>query len=65
MPGAGRSESAVIRTLGAVVALLAVVGYLVFGWSFGGDSDIVPMVLGAAIAIVAIGWGLYTRVATD
>ena len=65
MPGAGRSESAVIRTIGYSVAVVAVGGYLLFGWSFDGDSAIVPTVIGVIVAASAIGWTLYNRVYSD
>jgi hypothetical protein len=65
MPGAGRSESAVIRTIGYSVAAVAIGGYLLFGWSFDGASAIVPTVIGVIIAASAIGWTLYSRVYPD
>jgi hypothetical protein len=34
MPGGGRSDSPAVRIIGGIVALIAVVGYLVFGWSW-------------------------------
>jgi hypothetical protein len=40
MPGAGRSESAAVRFGGATVALVAIVGYLFFGWSFSGAETL-------------------------
>lgn len=49
MPAAGRSEPTVLRVTGAIVALIAVVGYLGFGWSF--DRS------GSSTA-TAIGWTL-------
>jgi hypothetical protein len=65
MPGAGRSESAVIRTIGYSVAVVAVGGYLLFGWSFDSDRAIVPTVIGVIVAASAIGWTLYNRVYSD
>jgi hypothetical protein len=62
MPGGGRSESTVARTLGGIVTLVAVVGYLAFGWSFDGSSGIVPAAIGIAVATVAIAWTLYSRI---
>jgi len=65
MPGAGHSESAAIRTIGYSVAVVAVGGYLLFGWSFDGDSAIVPTVIGLLVVASALGWTLYSRVSSD
>jgi hypothetical protein len=62
MPGTGRSRSAAVSAIGAIVALVAVVGYLVFGWSFGGSGDTVPTAIGIIVAVTAVGWTLYSRV---
>jgi hypothetical protein len=59
MPGAGRSESAAVRRIGALVALIAVVGYLVFGWSFDGSGNTTATAIGLIVAVSAIGWTLY------
>jgi CHASE2 domain-containing sensor protein len=58
MPGAGRSNSPAVRIVGAIVALVAVVGYLVFGWSWG-SGDAVPAVIGTLVAVSIIGWSFY------
>jgi|GEM_PF-2667349 len=65
MPGAGHSKSAAVRTIGYSVAVVAVGGYLLFGWSFDGDSAIVPTAIGILVAVAAIGWTLYSRVYSD
>jgi cobalamin biosynthesis protein CobD/CbiB len=65
MPGGGHSESAAVRTIGAIVALIAVVGYLILGWSFSGSDTTVPTVIGVILAASAIGWTLYNRVSSD
>ena len=65
MPGAGRSDSPAIRAIGALVALIAVVGYLIFGWSFNGSANIIPTAIGIIVAVSAIGWTLYSRVYLD
>jgi hypothetical protein len=62
MPGAGRSDSRTVRLIGAIVALVAVVGYLAFGWSFDDSGNTVPTVVGVVAAITAVGWTLYSRV---
>jgi hypothetical protein len=51
-----------MKVLGAAVALVAIVGYLYFGWSFDGAGGIGPTAIGAIVAIVAVGWTVYTRV---
>jgi hypothetical protein len=65
MPGAGRSESPALRALGAIVGLLAIVGYLIFGWSFNGSGGTIPPAIGTIVAALAIGWTLYSRVYSD
>ncbi len=65
MPGAGRSDSSAMRTVGAIVALIAVVGYLTFGWSFNGSANTIPTVIGIIVAVSAIGWTLYRRVYSE
>jgi cobalamin biosynthesis protein CobD/CbiB len=65
MPGAGRSDSPVVRAIGALVALIAVVGYLIFGWSFNGSANTIPTAIGVIVAVSAIGWTLYSRVYSD
>jgi hypothetical protein len=62
MPGAGRSESPAVSAIGALVGLIAVVGYLISGWSFSGSESSIPTALGITVAVVAIGWTLYSRV---
>lgn len=61
MPGRS-SQTPSLRYVGAVVALAAVVGSVLLGWEFGGTDDPVPFVLGAAFAVVAVGWTVYRRV---
>lgn len=65
MPGAGRSESPTVTVIGAIVGLIAVVGYLVFGWSFNGSESMIPTAIGIIVAVLAIGWTLYSRVVSD
>jgi hypothetical protein len=59
MPGAGRSDSTLVTSVGIAVAAVAVVGYLVFGWSFDGSDGPLPFAIGAAAALVAVGWHLF------
>jgi hypothetical protein len=58
MPGGGRSDSPAVRIIGGVVALIAVVGYLVFGWSWGA-GDAIPTTVGAIVAVSTIAWSFY------
>ncbi len=61
MPGRS-SQPTALRYVGAAVALVAVVGSVLLGWEFGGTDGPVPFVLGAAFAVVAVGWTVYRRV---
>ncbi|MFC7060151.1 hypothetical protein [Halovenus salina] len=65
MPGAGRSQSAAVRTIGATVAVIAGVGYLFFGRSFSGAITTFPTVIGIIVAVAAVGWALYSRGYSD
>lgn len=60
MPGKRRSSKAV-QYLGALVAAIAVFGYVVFDWDFAGATDPVPFALGVVVAILAIGLTLYQK----
>lgn len=60
MPGK-RSNSNAVQYLGALVAGIAVLGYVVFDWSFGDANGIVPFAIGATVALLAIGITLYQR----
>lgn len=62
MPGAGRSESPAVSAIGALIGLIAVVGYLIYDWSFSGFESSIPTALGTIVAVVAIGWTVYSRV---
>ncbi|MFC4448780.1 hypothetical protein [Halorussus aquaticus] len=56
-----RNESRTATLLGVLAAAVAVVGYVVFGWRFGGDSN--PVALGfALLAVVA---AVYFTVRSD
>jgi hypothetical protein len=59
MPGGGRSDSPAVRIIGAIVALIAIVGYIGFGWSWG-SGDAIPTTIGAIVAVSIIGWSFYT-----
>ncbi len=57
MPGQA-SGSKTMQYVGAAVALVAVVGYVVFGWRFGSTEEIAPVALGVVCAVVAVAWML-------
>lgn len=61
MPGRP-SQSRPRQYIGALVALIALVGYVVFDWRFGGTDGIVPFAIGTVCVIIAVGWTLYQRV---
>jgi len=62
MPGAGRSDSRALQLVGLVVAAVAVVGTVVLDWDFGGlDDGVLPVALGVAAAVVAVGAVRYRR----
>lgn len=60
MPGRS-SQSTPLQYVGVAVALLAVVGYTVFGWRFGEPNGIAPFAIGVAVAIFAVGWTAYQK----
>ncbi len=62
MPGGSRSNSPAVSVIGAIVALIALVGYLVFDWSFNGSANTMPTAIGITVAVSAIGWTLYNRI---
>jgi uncharacterized membrane protein YbjE (DUF340 family) len=59
MPGAGRSDSTLLTYVGIAVAAVAVVGSVVFGWSFNASDGLLPFAVGAVAAAVAVGWYLF------
>ncbi len=58
MPGGGRSDSPAVRIIGGIVALIAVVGYLAFGWSRG-SGDAIPTAIGTIVTVCVLGWAFY------
>jgi hypothetical protein len=58
MPGGGRSDSSAVRIIGGIVALIAVVGYLVLGWPWG-SGDLSPTAIGTVVAVLIIVWSFY------
>jgi hypothetical protein len=60
MPGRA-TDSSSLRFVGAAVAVVAVIGYVVFGWRFGGDSGTVPTALAVLAVAVGVGVTLYRR----
>ncbi len=54
-----------LQVVGVFAAIIGVIGYVVFGWRFGEADGILPFVLGAVFAGVAIVWTLYQRVSGE
>lgn len=50
-----------LQYIGTLVALIALVGYVVFDWRFGEDNGILPVAIGISCVILAVGWTLYQR----
>lgn len=48
--------------IAALVAFVAVIGYVVFDWRFGETDSVVPLVLGAICVVTAVERELYQRV---
>jgi hypothetical protein len=61
MPGRA-SSSKPLQYIGALVAAVAVVGYVVFGWRFGETDSVIPFALSAVCVVIAVGWELYRRI---
>jgi ABC-type phosphate transport system permease subunit len=51
------SRSAVLTVVGAVACVVGIVGYVVFGWRFGGGTD--PVAVAVALGCVALAVGSY------
>lgn len=64
MPGRS-SRSKPLQYIGIATALLALVGYTVFGWRFGESGGTTPFAVGAAVAVFAVGWTLYQRLSSS
>lgn len=60
MPGRA-NESPSLQLVAAAIALVAVVGYVAFGWRFGGDSSTMSTALAVVAVAIAIGATAYRR----
>ncbi|SDY85547.1 hypothetical protein SAMN05216564_11212 [Halopenitus persicus] len=60
MPGRP-SQAKPLQYIGALVALIALVGYVVFDWRFGETNGVLPLVIGIVCVVIAVGWKLYQR----
>lgn len=58
MPGRP-SRSKPVRYVGALAALVAVVGYVALGRRFDDGGGTVPVAFGVVLAVVAVGWTAY------
>ena len=56
------SQPRLLQYVGVLVAIIAVVGYVVFGWRFGETESVIPFVIGGICVVIAICWTLYQRV---
>lgn len=54
MPGR-LSQSSPLQYLGALVALIALIGYVAFDWRFGETDGVVPLALDIVCVIIAVG----------
>ncbi|PSP78491.1 hypothetical protein BRC81_08085 [Halobacteriales archaeon QS_1_68_20] len=57
----GDSQPKWMQYLGAVVALVGVVGYVFFGWRFDSSVESLPSMVGAVVAVLVVAWLLYSR----
>lgn len=53
-----RTEWRLLQYVGVVVFAIGLVGYVVFGWEFGGTNDPLPAALAVFAAAVALVWTL-------
>ena len=60
MPGRA-NESPPLQLVAAAIALVAVVGYVVFGWRVGGESNTLSTALAVVAVAIAIGATAYRR----
>lgn len=56
-----RTESRLLRYVGLIAFVVAVVGFVVFGWEFGGESDPVATGLALVAVVIAVVWTLANR----
>lgn len=61
MPGR-RSQSKPLQYIGALIALIALVGYVAFDWRFGETDGVLPVALGLVCVVIAVGWTVYQRI---
>lgn len=54
------TQSRPLTILAILVAIVAVVGTVALGWEWGNTDDPVPMAIGVGVALVAVGWTLYS-----
>lgn len=62
MPGRS-TQSRPLTYVGVLIAAVALVGTLLLGWQWGGD-DPIPTVIGAGVALIAVGWTVYSKLDT-
>lgn len=55
------NNSRPLPLVGALFAVVGIVGYVVFGWRFGGDSSTVANALAIVAVLIAIGATVWRR----
>jgi uncharacterized membrane-anchored protein len=61
MVGFNARGSGALVFVAVLAFVIGLVGYVGLGWRFGETSDTLPMVLGVAFALVAVGVALRRR----
>ena len=63
MPGSP-SESGPMQLVGLLVAAVAVVGYVVYDWQFGGEVQPIPATIAVGCVVLAVAVAAYRRFGT-
>jgi uncharacterized membrane protein len=60
-PSPMRLQDRPLPLVGLAFAIVAAVGYVAFGWRFGGDSGPIPLAIAAVAVALAVGSELRDR----
>lgn len=63
MPG-NPSSSGPGQVVGMLVAAVAVVGYVLYDWQFGGEVQLVPAAIAVGCVVLAVALTVYRRYGT-
>lgn len=63
MPGSP-SDSGPMQLVGMLVAAVAVVGYVLYDWQFGGEVQPIPAAIAVACVVLAVAVTVYRRYGT-